>query len=94
LRRLGVSATALDSITRERLHHWSRGQAALDEFEGRGETGSRDWVAAFNAATRSLGALEERLRATGLDTLAHGHGDADRLRRHLETTYGNQGGDS
>lgn len=85
LRRLGVKAPSLDSITRERLNHWARGQAALDEFEARGESGSRDWVAAFNSVTRSLGALEERLRAAGLDANTNGRSALD---DHLRENYG------
>lgn len=67
LERIGVRATQLDAITREKLNHWARGQAQLDLFDATGEAGTRNYWTAFNGVTRALRDLETRVHAVGLD---------------------------
>ena len=90
---LGVHARDLDLITRELVRHWARGQAQLDLFDASGERGTRNYWTAYNASTRVLRRLEERVRELGLDVDARRNGTRA-LEAHLRERYGDGEGAS
>lgn len=84
---LGVHARDCDLITRELVRHWARGQAQLDLFDASGERGTRNYWTAYNATTRVLVRLQDRVRELGLDVDSRRNGTR-RLEEHVREHYG------
>jgi len=88
LRQIGLRASGLDAVAGAYLDAWARALARVDLFDlDDREREPREYFAALNSARLSMGKLETRLKALGLDRGAK----SQTLAEYVSKTYGGEG---